>query len=470
MKSKSLQSSVSHKLRADYLPPDFFIDGVDLQFELDKARTVVSSKLSVRRRDGVAGDVSLILDGCDLELVSVAVDGKVVDASGFEVDESSLSLFGVPDVFCLEVVTAFSPEKNTALEGLYLSNDMLSTQCEAEGFRRITFYLDRPDVLSRFSTSIVADKSLYPVLLSNGNRVDGGELADGKHWVKWEDPFLKPCYLFALVAGDLVKVADSFVTASGREVAIEFFVEAQNKEKCGHAIASLKKAMKWDEDTFGLEYDLDVYMVVAVEAFNMGAMENKGLNIFNSQCVLADPKSSTDRDFQVVEAVIGHEYFHNWTGNRVTCRDWFQLSLKEGLTVFREQQFSGDMFSKSVQRIDDVSSLRSFQFPEDSGAMSHPVRPDKYEAIDNFYTSTVYSKGAEVIRMLHTLLGEDLFRRGMQIYFERHDGQAVTCDDFVAAMESAYGEDLSQFRLWYSQSGTPKLVVSGSYDEQKKVF
>ncbi|MGR8932389.1 MAG: aminopeptidase N, partial [Gammaproteobacteria bacterium] len=372
--------------------------------------------------------------------------------------------------FVVFIENRISPKANTALEGLYLSSTMLCTQCEAQGFRKITWFLDRPDVMSRFKTTLIADKKRYPVLLSNGNRTGQGDLDGGRHWVSWEDPFAKPCYLFALVAGQLECVSDEFVTMSGRRIDLEIFVERHNLDKCGHAMQSLKNAMRWDEETYGLEYDLDLYMIVAVDHFNMGAMENKGLNIFNTKFVLARPDTATDSDYEHIEGVIGHEYFHNWSGNRVTCRDWFQLSLKEGFTVFRDQQFTGDRTSPAVKRIEDVNMLRTRQFIEDAGPLAHPVRPEAYIEINNFYTLTVYEKGAEVVRMLHTIVGAEGFRKGCDLYFKRHDGQAVTCDDFVNAMEAANNVDLTLFRRWYSQAGTPVLAVEQRYDAAAKQF
>ena len=449
--------------RHDYTPPAYLISQVELRFELGEEGTRVASRLQLRRNPAGSGG-ALVLAGRQLELTGLRLDGRTLSAGDYVVDAESLTIAVVPEIFTLEVETLIHPERNTSLEGLYTSSGNVCSQCEAQGFRKITYYLDRPDVMARFTTTIVADRSRYPVLLSNGNPVARGELEGGRHFVTWEDPFPKPSYLFALVAGDLIKIEDSFVTASGRRVALQIFVEARNRDKCDHAMVSLKKAMAWDEAVFGLEYDLDIYMILAVDDFNMGAMENKGLNVFNSKYVLARPDTASDLDYQGIEGVIGHEYFHNWTGNRVTCRDWFQLSLKEGLTVFRDQEFSADMTSRAVKRINDVRLLRNGQFPEDAGPMAHPVRPESYEEINNFYTSTVYNKGAEVIRMLHTLLGAAAFRRGMDLYFARHDGQAVTCDDFAAAMADASGVDLEQFKLWYSQSGTPELTASGHFD------
>ena len=414
----------------------------------------------------VDGQAPLELNGEHLDIASVRLDGRRLAESEYVHDGRLLSIAEVPDHFVLEVETVLAPEKNTALEGLYCSSGNYCTQCEAEGFRRITCYPDRPDVMAVFTTTVVADPQRCPVLLANGNLVDQGVCDDGRHFATWHDPFAKPAYLFALVAGRLVRIEDSFTTMSGRSIDLHIYVEERNREKCGHAMASLKKAMRWDEQVFGREYDLDTYMIVAVDDFNMGAMENKGLNIFNSKYVLARAETATDMDYEGIEGVIAHEYFHNWTGNRITCRDWFQLSLKEGLTVFRDQEFSADMGSRAVKRIHDVNLMRSFQFREDSGPMAHPVRPDSFVEINNFYTLTVYNKGAEVIRMIHTLLGASGFRRGMDLYFSRHDGQAVTCDDFVRAMEDANKVDLTQFRLWYSQAGTPELTVHSRYDEQ----
>ncbi|HSS63190.1 MAG TPA: aminopeptidase N [Gammaproteobacteria bacterium] len=449
----------------DYAPPPYLVDKVDLRFELGEDFTRVGSRLEMRRNPDADGDRKhVVLDGVGLAVDSARLDGEVLHPDRYVVGDESLLVHGVPERFTLELETRLKPQENTALEGLYKSHAIFCTQCEAEGFRKITWFPDRPDVMSRYTTTIVADERRYPVLLSNGNPVDRGRLDDGRHWVRWEDPFPKPSYLFALVAGALACIDDSFTTRSGRTVALQIYVEHHNADKCNHAMAALKKAMRWDEEAFGREYDLDIYMIVAVDDFNMGAMENKGLNIFNSKYVLARPDTATDADFADIEGVIAHEYFHNWTGNRVTCRDWFQLSLKEGLTVFRDQQFSADTFSRPVKRIQDVRTLRSYQFAEDAGPMAHPVRPDSYIEISNFYTVTVYDKGAEVIRMIHTLLGEEGFRDGMDLYFERHDGQAVTTDHFVSAMEDANGVDLSQFRLWYSQAGTPEISVEADYD------
>ena len=451
----------------DYRKPDYLIDTVDLEFDLQKGLTRVHSRMQVRRRAGVAESAALVLDGQELELISVIVNDTPRNISTLLLTDDELTLTSLPDQFTLEITCTIRPELNTKLEGLYKSGSMYCTQCEAEGFRRITYFPDRPDIMARFSTRITADKTDYPVLLSNGNLLDSGDSDGNRHWAYWEDPYPKPCYLFALVAGPLSVLEDSYRTASGREVALKLYTEPHNSSKTDHAMRSLKQAMRWDEEVFGLEYDLDSFMIVAVDDFNMGAMENKGLNIFNTACVLARPDTATDADYDRIQSIVGHEYFHNWTGNRVTCRDWFQLSLKEGLTVFRDQEFSADLNSRAVKRIEEVRVLRGHQFPEDDGPTAHPVRPDNYIEISNFYTSTIYRKGAEVIRMMHTLIGTDAFRRGMDLYFLRHDGQAVTTDDFVAAMEDASKQDLAQFRLWYSQAGTPELEISTQFDEEK---
>ena len=439
----------------DYQTPAYRILETDLHFDIAEPQTVVKSRLTVEpQRVGEP----LVLDG-SAKLLSVKINGVAAD---YVLEGEMLTIAGVPsERFTVEVETEILPAENKSLMGLYASGGNLFTQCEPEGFRKITFYIDRPDVMSKFTTTIVADKKRYPVLLSNGNKIDGGEFSDDRHWVKWEDPFAKPSYLFALVAGDLAVTEDRFTTMSGRNVKIEFYTTEADKPKVGFAVESLKNAMKWDETRFGLEYDLDIFMVVAVGDFNMGAMENKGLNIFNTKFVLADSRTATDTDFEGIESVVGHEYFHNWTGNRVTCRDWFQLSLKEGLTVFRDQEFSGDRASRAVRRIENIRLLRQHQFPEDAGPTAHPVRPASYEEMNNFYTMTVYEKGAEVVRMYHTLLGEEGFQKGMKLYFQRHDGQAVTCDDFRAAMADANGINLDQFALWYSQAGTPVLEAEG---------
>ncbi len=457
--------------RLDYTPPAFLIDRVDLTFELEETHTRVLSRLVLKRNPAhpVAG-APLVLNGEELTLESIKVDGRQLTATEYALGEQTLTLPDLPDEAILEIANSINPLSNTTLSGLYVSSGNFFTQCEAEGFRRITYYLDRPDVMAKFTTTIVADKTRYPVLLGNGNRVGQGNLDKNRHWVKWVDPFKKPSYLFALVAGKLVVLADRHTTASGKTVNVEVWVEPGEQDKCHHALASAKAAMKWDEERFGLEYDLDTYMIVAVSDFNMGAMENKGLNIFNTKYVLAKPETATDVDFDGIEAVVGHEYFHNWTGNRVTCRDWFQLSLKEGLTVFRDQEFSSDIGSRAVQRISNVRVLRERQFPEDAGPQAHPIRPDSYLEINNFYTATVYEKGSEVVRMYQTLVGRDGFRKGMDLYFKRHDGQAVTCDDFANAMQDANQFDLTQFKRWYSQSGTPELHVEGIYDATAQTF
>lgn len=448
---------------ADYNSPEFFIETVDLTFELSDSKTIVTSILSIKRAGN--NKSSLLLNGQQLTLVSLELNNIKMAQKNFHVSDEYLEVHTLENTFTLTIVTEINPLDNTSLEGLYKSGEAFCTQCEAEGFRRITYYLDRPDIMAIFTCKVIADKEHFPSLLSNGNKIDSGELASGQHFVKWFDPFPKPCYLFALVAGSFDLLTDKFITMSGKEVALEIYVDKGNLNKTEHAMESLKKSMRWDEETFCLEYDLDIYMIVAVDFFNMGAMENKGLNVFNSKFVLADEKSATDIDYFNIEAVIGHEYFHNWTGNRVTCRDWFQLSLKEGLTVFRDQQFSADMNSAIVTRIKNVRHLRALQFAEDAGPMSHPIRPEKVIEMNNFYTLTVYEKGAEVIRMIHTLLGVKGFNAGMALYIKRFDGQAVTCEDFVDAMTDASGVDLTQFKRWYSQSGTPRLTVSKSFDQ-----
>ncbi|XP_008238922.1 PREDICTED: puromycin-sensitive aminopeptidase isoform X1 [Prunus mume] len=454
----------------DYKLPDYYFDSVDLNFSLGAEKTIVSSKIAVFPR--VEGSSSpLVLDGQDLKLLSVRINSKELKEEDYRLDSRHLTLTSLPSgAFTLEILTETYPEKNTSLEGLYRSSGNFCTQCEAEGFRKITFYQDRPDIMAKYTCRIEADKSLYPVLLSNGNLIEQGDLEGNKHFALWEDPFKKPCYLFALVAGQLESRDDTFVTRSGRKVALRIWTPAQDVPKTAHAMYSLKAAMKWDEDVFGLEYDLDLFNIVAVPDFNMGAMENKSLNIFNSKLVLASPETASDADYAAILGVIGHEYFHNWTGNRVTCRDWFQLSLKEGLTVFRDQEFSSDMGSRPVKRISDVSRLRNYQFPQDAGPMAHPVRPHSYIKMDNFYTVTVYEKGAEVVRMYKTLLGSQGFRNGMDLYFKRHDGQAVTCEDFFAAMRDANNADFANFLLWYSQAGTPVVKVASSYNAEARTF
>lgn len=455
---------------ADYTPPTYLIDRVELRFELGEDATEVLARLHLRRNPDVPAGQPLTLDGEDLELLGLALDGEPLAASDYTLHPEGLDIPSVPARFMLDVTTRLHPRKNTRLEGLYRSGDMFCTQCEAEGFRRITYFPDRPDVMARYAVTIAADRGRYPVLLSNGNPVASGEDPGDRHWVRWEDPFPKPSYLFALVAGDLHCHEDRHVTRSGREIRLAIYTEHENAGKTDHAMDSLKAAMAWDETVYALECDLDNYMIVAVGDFNMGAMENKGLNIFNTQYVLARPETATDTDYTNIEAVIGHEYFHNWTGNRVTLRDWFQLSLKEGLTVFRERQFSAARGAPTVKRIQDVRALRAAQYPEDAGPMAHPVRPEAYVEINNFYTATVYMKGAEVIRMYHTLLGQEGFRRGMDRYFERHDGQAVTCEDFLAAMADANGVDLGQFSRWYRQAGTPAVRASDHYDAEQRRY
>ncbi|MCS3459141.1 aminopeptidase N [Aeromonas sp. BIGb0445] len=458
--------AMTAKYRQDYQAPLYWIDSIDLDFQLEEPLCRVTA-ISRVRRNGEHNE-ALILDGENLHLVSISIDG--VACEQYELTDNQLRLSNLPAECVLTIVTDLDAAANTALEGLYKSGDAYCTQCEAEGFRRITYYLDRPDILARYSTRITADKAKFPYLLSNGNKVASGNLDGGRHFVQWQDPFPKPSYLFALVAGDFDVQRDHFVTMSGREVALEIFVDKGNLDRAGFAMESLINSMRWDEQRFGLEYDLDIYMIVAVDFFNMGAMENKGLNVFNSKFVLANPQTATDSDYHGIERVIGHEYFHNWTGNRVTCRDWFQLSLKEGLTVFRDQEFSSDLGSRGVNRINNVRTVRGPQFAEDAGPMAHPIRPDVVIEMNNFYTLTVYEKGSEVIRMLHVLLGEAAFQAGMGLYFERHDGSAATCDDFVQAMEDASGVDLTRFRRWYSQSGTPELTVRDDYDAATGVY
>jgi len=456
----------------DYQAPEYLIDETHLTFELHEDRTLVHAQLVMRRNPAQAAGAlpPLELHGQDLELLSLALDDRELGLGDYQVSADSLTLQPQAEQFVVDSTVVIHPESNTALEGLYKSGKMFCTQCEAEGFRKITYYLDRPDVMSRFTTTVSAEKQRYPILLSNGNPIASGEEDDGRHWATWEDPFKKPAYLFALVAGDLWCVEDSFTTMSGREVALRIYVEPENIDKCQHAMDSLKRSMKWDEEAYGREYDLDIFMIVAVNDFNMGAMENKGLNIFNSSAVLARAETATDAAHQRVEAIVAHEYFHNWSGNRVPCRDWFQLSLKEGFTVFRDSQFSADMNSPTVKRIEDVAYLRTHQFAEDAGPMAHSVRPESFIEISNFYTLTVYEKGAEVVRMIQTLLGKEGFRKGSDLYFERHDGQAVTVDDFVKAMEDANAADLSQFKRWYSQAGTPRLAVSEEYDAAAQTY
>jgi aminopeptidase N len=454
----------------DYRVPDFLVDTTDLYFELREEKTLVRSRLAMRRNPAAENSSApLRLDGQELLLLSIKIDGRTLLPNEYLLEPEQLTIAQIPTQFIFECETEIKPQLNTSLEGLYKSKTMFCTQCEAEGFRKITYFLDRPDVMSIYTVRIEAAQS-YPVLLSNGNLIETGELDNDRHFAVWQDPFKKPCYLFALVAGDLAHIEDSFTTMGGRDVALRIYVEPKDVKKCDHAMLSLKNSMRWDEEVYGREYDLDIFNIVAVDDFNMGAMENKSLNIFNTSCVLAVPETTTDNGFQRVEGVVAHEYFHNWSGNRVTCRDWFQLSLKEGFTVFRDAEFSAAMGSPTVKRVEDVSLLRTQQFAEDAGPMAHPVRPDAYIEISNFYTLTIYEKGAEVVRMLHVLLGPELFRKGTDLYFERHDGQAVTCDDFVNALEDASGRDLTQFRRWYQQAGTPRLDIGGEYDADAHTY
>jgi len=457
-------------LLKEYRPPAFLVDTVSLDVSLDPEKTEVRSVLQMRRNPDAEGTDPLVLDGEHLTLKEVRVNDERLGENQYQVDDTSLTIADVPDTFTLSTLTTCSPASNTALTGLYQSNGIFCTQCEAEGFRRITYYLDRPDVMAEFRTRIVSPKELAPVLLSNGNCVDEGETEDGRHYAEWHDPFKKPAYLFALVAGDLAMVEDVFRTQSGRDVALRIFVEPGNEDRCDYAMDALKRSMKWDEDVFGREYDLDIFMIVAVSAFNMGAMENKGLNVFNDKYVLARPDTATDADYAAIESIIAHEYFHNWTGNRITCRDWFQLCLKEGLTVFRDQEFTGDQRSRPVKRIADVRLLRTHQFPEDGGPLAHPVRPDSYIEINNFYTATVYEKGAELVRMIHTLLGPERFRKGMDLYFERHDGEAATVEDFLSSLTDGGEEDLTSFKRWYAQAGTPEVLIAGKWDAATKTY
>jgi len=453
---------------ADYKAPDFRIESVHLDFALEPLATRVTAKMIIARRGDAAA--ALRLDGEEQKLLSVTLDGRVLAANDYVLDEKSLTIAKVPDRFTLEIVSEISPAANTALEGLYQSAGMFCTQCEPEGFRRITYFLDRPDNLSVFTVRLEAAKQQYPVLLSNGNRLGAGELPGGRHFALWHDPFPKPSYLFALVAGDLGSIRDTFVTMSGRSIELVIYVEHGNEPRASYAMDALKRSMKWDEEAYGREYDLDIFMIVAVSSFNMGAMENKGLNIFNDKVLLASPETATDDDYARIEGVVAHEYFHNWTGDRITCRDWFQLSLKEGLTVFRDQNFSADMRSRGVQRIGEVRALRARQFPEDAGPLAHPVQPQSYIEINNFYTATVYDKGAEVIGMLKTLVGDALYRKATDLYFTRHDGEAATVEDWVKCFEDASGRDLSQFRLWYRQAGTPVIEAKGDYDAGAKTY
>jgi aminopeptidase N len=456
--------------RKDYTAYPWNVVHLDLHFDIGAETTVVRAGMEFQQKNAGEGPQDIVLNGSDLELLSITLNGQVLTDSDYSIEGERLTIPAAPQISRLETEVRIHPASNFAFEGLYLSGDFLLTQCEAQGFRKITWFPDRPDVMTTYKVTLEADKSDYPVLLSNGNQTDSGDLPEGRHWACWQDPFPKPSYLFAIVVGDLALVEDHFRTRSGRDVALRIYVEAENIDRCDHAMESLINAMRWDEERFDLEYDLDIYHIVATNDFNMGAMENKSLNIFNSKYVLARPDTATDVDYQGIEGVIGHEYFHNWTGNRVTCQDWFQLTLKEGLTVFRDEEFSADMQSRAVKRIQDVRGLRSRQFPEDDGPMSHPIRPDRYVEINNFYTATVYQKGATIIRMYHTLLGESGFQKGMKLYFERHDGQAVTCDDFRAAMADANEVNLDRFGRWYSQSGTPKVFVSDRYDAEAQTY
>lgn len=451
--------------REDYRPPAFLVDEVDLHFALHPAATRVRARLALRRNPAAPAAADLLLDGEALRLVAARLDGEVLPPARMRAEPGGgLAVLGVPDVFTLETEVEIDPEANSELSGLYRSGGNYFTQCEAEGFRRITYFPDRPDVMARYTVTLEADRAGCPVLLSNGNPDGAGDLPEGRHWARWTDPHPKPSYLFAVVAGDLVALRDRFTTRSGREVALAIWVRRGDEDACDHAMDALKRSMRWDEEAYGLEYDLDVFNIAAVSDFNMGAMENKGLNIFNTKYILARPETATDADYEGIETVVAHEYFHNWTGNRVTCRDWFQLSLKEGLTVFRDQHFSADQGSAAVRRIADVRRLRAAQFPEDAGPMAHPVRPDSYVEINNFYTATVYQKGAEVVRMMRALIGEANFRKGMDLYIARHDNQAVTIEDFVAAMQEASGTDLSAFTRWYAQAGTPEVAVREAFD------
>ncbi len=456
----------------DYQPSPFTIDTIDLTVDIFASHSIVSSVMKINKREDLKGKkVTLELNGEGLEFLNAKLNGEALSDQGYQIASDKLSILDIEeDAFTLEIQNKIDPANNKAMEGFYQSGPQLCTQCEPEGFRRITYFIDRPDVMAMYKTKMIADKKLYPFLLSNGNKIGAGDLEGGRHWAQWEDPFRKPSYLFAMVAGDFDVARDTFKTMSGRNISLEIYVDKGNLNKTPHAMESLKQSMKWDEDTFGLEYDLDIYMIVAVDSFNMGAMENKGLNIFNSTYTLANEHSATDHDFQNIQGVIGHEYFHNWTGNRVTCRDWFQLTLKEGLTVFRDQEFSSDMLSRAVKRLEDVRLLKEGQFAEDSGPMAHPIRPTSYIEINNFYTRTIYEKGAEIIRMIHTLIGKENFRKGMNKYFELNDGKAVTTEDFVHAMELAGGKDLSQFKNWYSRSGTPTLKVNSRREGDKFIL
>jgi aminopeptidase N len=459
--------------RKDYVAPGYWVDTVEMGFDLDPVATHVATRITMRRNHD-SSEKDIVLFGETIKLLQLRMNGVNLKKSGYTIADGKLTIINAPDAVTLEIETVIAASKNTTMTGLYVSNGNFFTQCEAEGFRNITYYPDRPDVMASFTVMLRADKKECPVLLSNGNLIAEGDLGNGRHYATWEDPFKKPSYLFALVAGKLVNQEEKYKLKSGRKVLLQVWVEAGNLDKTQHAMTSLKNSIRWDEDRFGLELDLDRFMIVATSDFNMGAMENKGLNIFNTKYVLANPRTATDVDYAGIESVVGHEYFHNWTGNRVTCRDWFQLSLKEGLTVFRDQEFSADMVGtptgRAVKRIEDVRQLRQLQFSEDAGPMAHPVRPDSFVEINNFYTMTIYEKGAEVVRMYYTLLGREGFRKGMDLYFQRHDGQAVTCDDFRAAMADSSGRNLKQFERWYSQAGTPRVKAETSYDAENKIY
>src|SRR5487761_1980628 len=465
--------AITPKRRLDYRAPAFLVAALELEFDLDPEATLVRATFGFRRNPGAADQdraIPLILDGEQQDDVEVTLDGRALAPDEVAFGPGTLTIANPPDVGTLSVSSHIAPARNVALEGLYVSSGVFCTQCEPEGFRRITYFPDRPDVLARYRVTLRADRARYPQLLSNGNRVAAGPLEDGRHFVTWEDPFPKPSYLFALVAGDLGALEDSFTTMDGRKVALRIHSTPANLPRCHHAMESLKRAMRWDEERYGRAYDLDTFMIFCADDFNMGAMENKGLNIFNSAMVLADPATATDADFNAIEGIVGHEYFHNWTGDRVTCRDWFQLSLKEGLTVYRDQEFSADQGSRAVRRIGDVRRLRAAQFPEDAGPLAHPVQPQSYIRIDNFYTATVYNKGAELVRMIETILGRDGFRKGMDLYFRRHDNHAVTIEDFVAAMQDANGVDLGRFKRWYHQAGTPEITIEDHYDQAARRY
>lgn len=455
----------------DYMPPSYVVNAIDLQFELDEEKTLVTAKSTIKRNSlNQNAAEPLTLTGENLQLISIKLNEQVLSSDRYQIINDHLTISDVPAEFILEIVTLINPKANTELSGLYYTDGMFCTQCEAEGFRRITYYLDRPDVLAYFTTTIIADKTRFPVLLSNGNLVAQRDLPNNQQLVTWQDPFKKPCYLFALVGGNLDCLEDKYITSKGRTVTLKIFADIGESEKCLYAMECVKKAMRWDEKAYGREYDLDIFMIVAIHAFNMGAMENKGLNIFNSKYIFAKPETATDQDYEGILSVVGHEYFHNWTGDRVTCRDWFQLSLKEGLTVFREQEFTSDMTSALVSRINDVKTLRTAQFKEDAGPLAHPVQPKSYIEINNFYTTTIYEKGAEIIHMLKKLIGVENFRKGMDIYFATYDGQAVTIEEFINSMETASGRNLTQFRRWYDQAGTPELIIETNYVPEKQSY